>query len=625
MWYGANGANNTTPGVKDIGYATSVDGKIWSKHFEPVLGIGGLDDWDNSIIAPHTVIKEDSLYKMWFWGGNGWGPTAEQFMQIGMATSTDGINWVKYDDPSTTASPFANSDPVLKRGAAGEWDDRWVNMPMVLPTETGYEMWYGGTKLSTNNPWWLGYATSTDGILWTKSGTNPILANPTWGTWQGGGTVLKFDEEYHLWYYCFHTTAQATPRIGYATSLIDPIIPIVEVYASGLTKPMGITTDGAGNLWVGEQGTGNDNSQISIVTTNKQVHPFLTGLPSETHHGDIIGAEHVYFDIDGKLLIVQGEGSDPLSESILVVDPSGFTPGDPPLSTGDIEAVYNIGDFAIAQGAQSTNPIRITLGPNDDWYISDAGFNGVIKRERSSGILSVFTQGVAVSTGIVFTGDKFYLGSLTGFPFPTGGAKIYEVDLSGNATVYQDGLTAIMDVAINPIDSSLFALQYGEFSGGGFQSNSGALFKINNGTVDTLFYGLNFPAGMAFNSTGDLFITSFADGEVLKVTGIITDVNDENDVDDENNYKPDNFVLYQNYPNPFNPSTKIKYSIPQSSNVVIKVFDILGNAIATLVNEEKSIGNYEVQFDATGLSSGVYFYTLTAGNFVENRKMLLMK
>jgi hypothetical protein len=83
--------------------------------------------------------------------------------------------------------------------------------------------------------------------------------------------------------------------------------------------------------------------------------------------------------------------------------------------------------------------------------------------------------------------------------------------------------------------------------------------------------------------------------------------------------------LNQNYPNPFNPTTRIKYSVPQSSNVVLKVFDILGNEIETLVNEEKSIGIYEVQFDARGISSGVYFYTLTAGNFVENKKMMLLK
>ena len=88
---------------------------------------------------------------------------------------------------------------------------------------------------------------------------------------------------------------------------------------------------------------------------------------------------------------------------------------------------------------------------------------------------------------------------------------------------------------------------------------------------------------------------------------------------------PEVFVLHQNYPNPFNPSTKIKYSIPQSSNVVIRVFDILGNQIETLVNEDKQMGTYELTWYANNLPSGVYFYQLKTGSFLETKKMVLMK
>ena len=85
------------------------------------------------------------------------------------------------------------------------------------------------------------------------------------------------------------------------------------------------------------------------------------------------------------------------------------------------------------------------------------------------------------------------------------------------------------------------------------------------------------------------------------------------------------FLLSQNYPNPFNACTKIKYSIQQSSNVVIKVFDVLGNEIETLVKEEKPAGTYEVTWYAENLPSGVYFYQLRAGSFVETKKMILLK
>jgi len=90
-----------------------------------------------------------------------------------------------------------------------------------------------------------------------------------------------------------------------------------------------------------------------------------------------------------------------------------------------------------------------------------------------------------------------------------------------------------------------------------------------------------------------------------------------------------NFSLSQNYPNPFNPSTKISYRIPVSSNVTLKIYDILGNEIATLVNEEKSAGEYEVEFNPSSINyhpaSGVYFYQLKAGDFIKTKKMMLLK
>ena len=85
------------------------------------------------------------------------------------------------------------------------------------------------------------------------------------------------------------------------------------------------------------------------------------------------------------------------------------------------------------------------------------------------------------------------------------------------------------------------------------------------------------------------------------------------------------FSLNQNYPNPFNPVTTIKYSIPRISRIVIKIYDVLGNEITTLIDEEKPVGTYELNWNADNLTSGVYFYQLKAGDFVETKKMVLMK
>ena len=88
---------------------------------------------------------------------------------------------------------------------------------------------------------------------------------------------------------------------------------------------------------------------------------------------------------------------------------------------------------------------------------------------------------------------------------------------------------------------------------------------------------------------------------------------------------PSAFELGQNYPNPFNPSTRITYSIPKSSFVTLKVYDILGNEIATLVNQTQDAGNYNVSFNAENLSNGIYIYSLNADNFTDVKKMILMK
>ncbi len=88
---------------------------------------------------------------------------------------------------------------------------------------------------------------------------------------------------------------------------------------------------------------------------------------------------------------------------------------------------------------------------------------------------------------------------------------------------------------------------------------------------------------------------------------------------------PSTFRLFQNYPNPFNPSTRIAYQIPKTGFVSLKIYDILGNEITTLVNEEKSTGTYEVTFDANKLSSGVYFYQLRMGSYIAVKKLMLLK
>jgi len=111
------------------------------------------------------------------------------------------------------------------------------------------------------------------------------------------------------------------------------------------------------------------------------------------------------------------------------------------------------------------------------------------------------------------------------------------------------------------------------------------------------------------------------DGIILRTTnggGVITFL-------EEQSFIPNEFSLSQNYPNPFNPTTSLQYAIGSRQYVTLKVYDNLGNEVATLVNEEKPAGEYEVEFDCNALPSGIYFYQLKAGSYSDTKKMILLK
>jgi len=91
------------------------------------------------------------------------------------------------------------------------------------------------------------------------------------------------------------------------------------------------------------------------------------------------------------------------------------------------------------------------------------------------------------------------------------------------------------------------------------------------------------------------------------------------------NNLPDKFLLKQNYPNPFNPNTKINFSVPVNSLVTLKIYDVLGKEVMTLINEQKPAGNYAAEFNGANLSSGIYFFRMEAGEFIDVKRMMMIK
>ncbi|MEW6701143.1 MAG: hypothetical protein AB1298_00345 [Bacteroidota bacterium] len=174
------------------------DGINWTKSsVNPVLNLGASGAWDDYVVASPSVIHNGTIYQMWYSASDG------TTYRIGYATSPDGINWTKY-----------SGNPVLNVGSAGTWDDVNIYDQTVLYNGTNYEMWYGAYDGTSQR---IGYATSPDGINWTKYSGNPVISTslPWESSSVGHPTVIFNGTNYELWYSASDGTNH---RIGYATS-----------------------------------------------------------------------------------------------------------------------------------------------------------------------------------------------------------------------------------------------------------------------------------------------------------------------------------------------------------------------------------------------------------------------
>jgi hypothetical protein len=149
-------------------------------------------------------------------------------------------------------------------------------------------------------------------------------------------------------------------------------------------------------------------------------------------------------------------------------------------------------------------------------------------------------------------------------------------------------------------------------------------------TLDTTFgypsaYRWMIPTNLTADTSYKIIITSIKNSSIVDTSNASFSIIPPSSIETGSSEVPDEYHLSQNYPNPFNPSTIIIYQLPESGFVSLKVFDVLGNEVAKLVDESKQSGIYEVTFDASNLPSGVYFYTLSAADFVSTKKMLLIK
>ena len=304
-------------------------------------------------------------------------------------------------------------------------------------------------------------------------------------------------------------------------------------FATGLKAPIGLAEDPAGNLWVTEAGSGTiNNGQVTVITPTGVKYPVITGFISAINPENTPdGLNHLLYK-DGKLYILHS-----VEAKLYIADVSGFVPGVTSSFPANLLTGYDIGTFVLnahpnAPDPKNSNPYALAFGPNGDLFIVDAGGNAIIRRNQGTGALSVYAvfpdtsnptyPGAplgpptldAVPSGIVLSGTNFLVSTVSGFPFPAGGANIYQVSATGTApvtpTVYKSGFSGLTDIELT-VGGQPVVTEFG-FSGPG---------RIANGTnpATTLFAPAITPVDVlrSLKMANTYYVLYYGPGLILKL------------------------------------------------------------------------------------------------------------
>jgi uncharacterized delta-60 repeat protein len=401
-------------------------------------------------------------------------------------------------------------------------------------------------------------------------------------------------------------------------------------YSSAYNGGYDIVTDLTGNVYVaGEYAT-------NVITYNNislvKFSPEGALLNQTFYHSNSEGGRKIGIDGAGKI-IVGGYVNDNDSLSFIVLKyeqnldfvwASRFGQGVGNQNT--IDMVIDNNSNIIITGTNSVtidystvkfNPAGLVMWSKQ--YNSPTGWDiaRAIVKDNSGNIYisgSTGTSGFPLAykiTTIKYSpeGDELWVNPYDGTGIGADGYTGYNLAIDDEASVY-----AIGQVYSN---SNIVTIKYN--TSGSFEWAKMFNGGTNNSSDIPVAVGVD-PNGNVFTAgnTNNNNFTTGNDIVIIKYVQTPTSVEDEGS-------SVSSFILEQNYPNPFNPMTKISWQSPFSSYQSLKVYDVLGNEVVTLVNEFKQAGRYEVEFDAGTLSSGVYLYKLTAGKFSETKKMLMLK
>ena len=301
----------------------------------------------------------------------------------------------------------------------------------------------------------------------------------------------------------------------------------ITTLTTGLVGPIGVETDPAGRVFVSESGTGVNDSRILLVAADGRTYPVVTGLPSVVSPGgEVSGTDHLLF-ADGVLYALN------YVSGLYKINIASFKPGDAPIPASSLTP-QDIRTFVLSypfvNNANDSHAYNMIPGPDGSIYMTDSGANAILRRTKD-GTLSVVAEvpGIpnptpvgppviqSVPTGIVYDGTKFLISTLLGFPFPSGKALIYQMDLTGKVTIQQQAFTSLVDIETDGNGGSL-VLEHGQFGAMGFTPQTGRLLRVNTSGNAVLFDKLNLPTDLKIYDSHTAYLTSLGGGLLQKIT-----------------------------------------------------------------------------------------------------------
>jgi len=403
------------------------------------------------------------------------------------------------------------------------------------------------------------------------------------------------------------------------------------VVADSLRLPNGLEFDAQGRLWVVESGYGFDDGAVSILKPDGTLFQVVVGLPAffDTTSQESVGPWHTTALPNSELGVFS-----PINGGVLIFDLAGFVPGQSqPLTVADAVGSVVISDFVYQNQPPSmpdSNPYTGLMDANGNWYIADAGFNGIVKVD-ASGQHSVFCKFDpitnptpvgppfydAVPTRIIAKpGGGFYVCNLTGFPFLEGSASIFEVSANGVVSAHATGFTLLTDLLQSPISSDLYALQLGVFdlSIFNFAPNSSKVWRLHSdGSREVLVENFDLSPGMAIDGQGNLYTAELGLGRVLRFDGAVSATQEH----------ASDLADFSLSPNPATDLVHINFSLNDTSPVGIQIFDAKANRVFAQKMGTLEAGKHAVVWQRQNQVAGIYWVDIQTKTGIKTQKLFL--